>query len=106
MLVFFVDFIEKYDLKTFFWLDPSPLHRPLAQEIFMNRVLAFTSDNNTTIDPTIFQNISSVLPSNVHLLTLQPLENKRFILRLEHFYESDEIHGCTVVITREVLQIN
>jgi hypothetical protein len=85
--------------------DPSIIHRPLGQEFAMNRILSFapyTTKELMLETPFLFSPLTSVLPPNVHLLTLEPLPNNEFLLRLEHFYERDEALGNDVVIQKNV----
>jgi len=40
--------------------------------------------------PTNFTALKQVLPENIHLLTLETVDENHMIIRLEHFYEKDE----------------
>lgn len=89
--------------------EPSLLHRNLAQEIYMSRVISFSPSTSIQEDNSIerhsilgestslFSPLADILPQNVHLLTLEPLENNQFLLRLENFYESGEAFGQVVI---------
>ncbi|XP_027202659.2 lysosomal alpha-mannosidase-like [Dermatophagoides pteronyssinus] len=68
-------------------------HRPLAQQMFMEPIISFTSiESNKQAEKQSNQYIglNNDLPSNVHLLTLEQWHSKRYLLRLEHFYQSNE----------------
>ena len=70
-------------------------HRILSQEFFMKPLATFalTSMSYDEYSSNFHQWWSSIandLPANVHLLTLDQLNNKEFLVRLEHFFERDE----------------
>ncbi|ODN03792.1 Lysosomal alpha-mannosidase, partial [Orchesella cincta] len=81
---------------------PISRNREVAQNIFMEKVVAFAdakvdnisnsqiaAHNNILLKPqsTMITALSKLLPPNVHLLTVEPITTSTFILRLEHFYE-------------------
>lgn len=47
---------------------------------------------------------TSILPKNIHLLTVEPVSEYQFLLRLEHFYErgDDPVLSLPVKISLEV----
>ena len=63
-------------------------HRPLAQEMFMEPIISFTSSMEK--NQPIYKGLTKDLPGNVHLLTLEQWHSKRYLLRLEHFYQRFE----------------
>lgn len=79
---------------------PVSRHRKLAQEIFMDKVMAFASiperpghlDNADLLSTrnTVMSKLSNILPKNIHVLTLEPVSRSQILLRLEHFYERAE----------------
>ncbi len=89
-----------------YYLDPASSHRPLGQELYMNRILAFTPYSKENVkfhSQTMLSLLTSLLPRNVHLLSLEPLVDNRFLLRLEHFYEKHEgILGSDAVVNKKV----
>lgn len=71
---------------------PFSLHRQIGQDIFLSKIYAISSPSSTPLYPqtTIISNLASVLPPNIHLLTVEPLPNNQIIIRLEHYYELNE----------------
>ncbi|OTF77929.1 lysosomal alpha-mannosidase precursor-like protein [Euroglyphus maynei] len=66
-------------------------HRPLAQEMFMEPIISFTPFQSSTImNNRNYMGLKKQLPPNVHLLTLEQWHSKRYLLRLEHFYQRFE----------------
>lgn len=64
-------------------------HRPLGQQLFMEPIVSFSSiTNDYFVRRESFLNRE--LPPNVHLLTLERWNFDRYLLRLEHFYQSVE----------------
>jgi len=70
------------------------LHRDLAQRLFMPASLSFFTGWSPSNFTKYFSNswtaVSSALPANVHLLTLEQWLGSDFLLRLEHFYAVGE----------------
>jgi hypothetical protein len=85
----------------------------------MDRILSFSNVVNQaqlgneidlvdlSFKTTLFTGLGSVLPPNVHVLTLEPLTPKQFLLRLEHIYETGESEewSWVVNISRNVRQV-
>ena len=69
-------------------------HRPKAQQIYFEPTISFTAATTTTtmIPNKEFSALSSPLPLNVHLLTLEPWgpSGSDVLLRLEHYFEKGE----------------
>lgn len=72
----------------------APKHRKLAEKLFMAPLLSFVSIKSVKQYISNFRTqasfVSQPLPSNVHLLTLEPWSDKKILLRLEHMYEHYE----------------
>ncbi|RWS28463.1 lysosomal alpha-mannosidase-like protein [Leptotrombidium deliense] len=49
-----------------------------------------TMYSHSTNDYSTYVGLNRKLPANIHLLTLEPLEENRVLLRLEHFFEINE----------------
>ncbi|CAL8087779.1 unnamed protein product [Orchesella dallaii] len=105
---------------------PISRHREVGQNIFMEKVIAFAeakSNNisvpnsllpvpayhNVLLEPHTFMitALAKLLPSNIHLLTVEPISSSTFLLRLEHFYEAyydDIVNSQPVKISIQALK--
>ncbi|XP_067938019.1 lysosomal alpha-mannosidase-like [Watersipora subatra] len=76
--------------------DSARAHRDLGERLFMAPLVTVSRADTTTYTSWRKHHqlrnsfLKQALPDNVHLLTLEPLENKKFLLRLEHFYSAGE----------------
>ena len=66
-------------------------HREIAQQLFMEPLISFSTGISETEYRSKFQTqfsgLVKALPKNVHLLTLEQWSQNRLLLRLEHFYQ-------------------
>lgn len=70
---------------------PTSIHRPLGQQIFIDRILSFSnSDAAPSVGETQFTKLAQLLPPSVHVLTLEKVSGNEILLRLEHIYDVDE----------------
>lgn len=69
-------------------------HRQLSQQLYLEPIIAFMPKFNLRHYPpgyrTFFSGLAKQLPPNVHLLTLEQWRAKQILVRLEHFYQSNE----------------
>ena len=69
-------------------------HRDLAQQLFMEPLISFVTgiskDEYGAKFGTQIQGLTTDLPPNVHLLTLEQWTKDHYLLRLEHFYQKNE----------------
>ncbi|GIY01663.1 lysosomal alpha-mannosidase, partial [Caerostris darwini] len=70
-------------------------HRPLAQQLYMQPQISFAPYTGTEAEyfksyKVVSPGLRTVLPPNVHLLTLEPWKKGTVLIRLEHIYEYDE----------------
>ncbi|KAF2364115.1 Glycoside hydrolase family 38 N-terminal domain [Trinorchestia longiramus] len=74
------------------------LHRRLGEELFMRPLLMFQDGSDSV--PAPVSHLSSPLPEQVHLMTLEPwYSSGEFLLRLEHMFEVDESASFSVPVT-------
>lgn len=72
------------------------LHRKVAQQIFMEPVIAFSQvktgaeEDYYKTHVTYLSSLSAELPPNIHLLTLEQWKDNGYLLRLEHFFQQNE----------------
>nr|AYV89059.1 saliva protein-5 [Tetranychus truncatus] len=70
------------------------LHREKGMQLYMAPVVAFAPissfDDYRANHKTIYSFLQRALPPNVHLLTLEHLNLNNWLVRLEHFYQSNE----------------
>ncbi|UJR06766.1 hypothetical protein I4U23_011053 [Adineta vaga] len=85
-------------------------HRVGAQQLFMNPVITFALPqisyaNYSNIYHQTWSALSESMPLNVHLLTLDQLSSKQFLLRIEHYFElnEDETYSHPVKIDLQTL---
>jgi len=75
-------------------LDEAFAHRDLALSIALPPLATFANytDVNEYISKfnTEYSGLSAALPPNVHLLTLEQWKDNTILLRLEHFYDSND----------------
>ncbi|XP_077291379.1 lysosomal alpha-mannosidase-like isoform X2 [Arctopsyche grandis] len=74
---------------------PLVFSKILALSKLLQPAVLFTSGDNLTMlewkqNKNEFNGISSFLPPNVHLLTLEPWKGKSVLLRLEHFFQKKD----------------
>ena len=92
---------------------PMSLIRPMTQQVFM---APWTSFNPTDLTFSRWKNsfhmqksgLTTALPANVHILTLEPWRDGTHLLRLEHVYDAGE-HATLaqdVTITLDVILCN
>ncbi|XP_070544770.1 lysosomal alpha-mannosidase-like isoform X1 [Ptychodera flava] len=77
------------------------LHRDLGEKVYMAPWVSFTpmvSDWSKKFN-TKYSALKHELPANVHLLTLEHLENNMHLLRLEHQYEKGEDANMSKPVT-------
>ena len=84
-----------------FWLivstieESAELHRPLAQRIFLEPLITFNKYSGSEAEyikghRTQFTGLTKDLPKNIHLLTLEQWKDSQYLLRLEHFFQTNE----------------
>ena len=85
-------------------------HRPTAQQLYMQPLSTFTLTNlSYTNYSTSYRQTWSALvdtmPRNVHLLTLDQLESKQYLVRVEHYFElyEDAIYSQPIQIDLQQL---
>ena len=73
------------------------LHRELSQQLFLQPLITFSNLSEFKSEKDYFDNVQTIysglnntFPQNVHLLTLEPWKDDKYLLRLEHFYQKDE----------------
>lgn len=77
-------------------LDSARLHRIGAQQMFMNPLATYSLPNTSSYKnySDIFRQswsvLSDAMPLNVHLLTFDQLASKRYLVRVEHYFELNE----------------
>ncbi|CAL1260740.1 unnamed protein product [Larinioides sclopetarius] len=82
--------------------DMTPLNKRLAKIRFHSPILGFARipySNLTRYSLNDFRGLKRRLPHNVHLLTLERLDDHRILLRLEHFYEVTDEPERTVTVS-------
>ncbi|GFT23386.1 lysosomal alpha-mannosidase [Trichonephila clavipes] len=82
--------------------DMTPLNKRLSKMRFHEPMVAFSRlsySNLSRYALSDFRGLKRRLPHNVHLLTLERLDDQRILLRLEHFYESADEPERTVTVS-------
>jgi lysosomal alpha-mannosidase len=84
--------------------DAAKKHRDLAQRIFLEPLITFSSYKSESDYfknfQTYYSGLLNPLPKNVHLLTLEQWKNDSYLLRLEHFYQTnDDPDGLSMPVT-------
>ncbi|XP_055937632.1 lysosomal alpha-mannosidase-like [Argiope bruennichi] len=82
--------------------DMTPLNKRLTKIRFHTPVLGFARipySNLSRYSLNDFRGLKRRLPHNVHLLTLEKLDDHRILLRLEHFYEVTDEPERTVTVS-------
>jgi lysosomal alpha-mannosidase len=84
--------------------DAAKKHRDLAQRIFLEPLITFSSYKSESDYyknfQTYYSGLLNPLPKNVHLLTLEQWKNDSYLLRLEHFYQTnDDPDGLSTPVT-------
>ena len=90
--------IERPDSSAFY-------HRIASQNLYMQPIEMFalteqTYDNYSSNYYQIWSALNDTLPLNIHLLTLDQLELKIYLIRLEHYFElfEDDIYSQPISI--------
>ena len=83
--------------------DGAKLHRSLSQQLFLQPLITFTNfktkEDYYSKYKTLYSSLTTSLPPNVHLLTLEEWKNNSILLRLEHFYQKMEDNQLSKPIT-------
>jgi lysosomal alpha-mannosidase len=91
--------------------DSARLHRVGAQELFMYPLATYSLPNTSfyanysDMYRRSWSALSDVMPLNVHLLTFDQLSPKKYLVRVEHYFElnEDEIYSQPVTIDLQTL---
>jgi lysosomal alpha-mannosidase len=70
-------------------------HRVASQQLFMHPLATFALPNSTYADYSAnyrqtWSALADDLPLNVHLLTLDQLDTKQYLIRVENYFEKNE----------------
>lgn len=70
-------------------------HRPAAQHLYLSPIITFALPELSYADYSnnyyqTWSALTEVVPYNVHLLTIDQLTSKTFLIRLEHYFELNE----------------
>ena len=95
--------------KHFLILEPPSnsalIHRVGAQQLFMHPIATYALPQTSYADYSSFYRqtrtaLSDSMPLNIHLLTLDQLGPKQFLIRIEHYFElnEDEIYSQPIQI--------
>ncbi|CAF3727422.1 unnamed protein product [Rotaria socialis] len=86
------------------------IHRVGAQELFMHPIATYALPqisyaNYSSAYHQTWSALSESMPLNVHLLTLDQLSAKQFLIRIEHYFElnEDEIYSQAVNVDLQAL---
>ena len=85
-------------------------HRVTAQQFYMNPLATYSltqlnyTDYSTTYHQT-WSALTDTLPLNVHLLTLDQLSAKNYLIRLEHYFELNEDDTYSKAVTLDLQSI-
>ncbi|PAV85017.1 hypothetical protein WR25_04468 [Diploscapter pachys] len=66
------------------------VHRPLAVDIFHKPVVSYLAKGANTQAITQYSGLTTSLPANVHILTLEKWTDSSVLLRLEHTFQDGE----------------
>lgn len=71
------------------------IHRVSAQRIYMHTLSTYALPQLSYVDYSnkyrqTWSALTNVMPVNVHLLTFDQLRSKQYLVRVEHFFESNE----------------
>ncbi|CAF3311737.1 unnamed protein product [Rotaria sp. Silwood2] len=91
--------------------DSARLHRTGAQELFMHPLATYSLPNTSSYAnySDMFRQswsaLSDTMPLNVHLLTFDQLAPKKYLVRVEHYFElnEDELYSKPVAIDLQIL---
>jgi lysosomal alpha-mannosidase len=100
--------------KHFLILEPpassAVIHRVGAQRLFMHPIATYALPqtsyaNYSSAYRQTWSALSESMPLNVHLLTLDQLSAKQFLIRVEHYFElnEDEIYSLPVKVDLQAL---
>jgi lysosomal alpha-mannosidase len=86
------------------------VHRVTAQQIYMNPLATYSLTQQTYADySTAYRQtwsaLTDTLPLNVHLLTLDQLSAKNYLVRLEHYFELNEDDTYSKAVTIDLQSI-
>ena len=87
------------------------LHRPTAQQLFMHPLATYSTanlpsySNYSNMYHQTWSAVNASLPLNVHLLTFDQLNDKQYLVRIEHYFElsEDEIYSQSITIDVQLL---
>ena len=76
------------------------VHRTSAQQLYMQPIYTFaltnlSYSNYSTNYQQAWSAITDIVPQNLHLLTLDQLSEKQYLVRIEHFFELGEDAMCS-----------
>ncbi len=91
--------------------DSARLHRIGAQELFMHPLSTYSLPNTSSyvnysyMYRQSWSAVSDVMPMNVHLLTFDQLDLKKYLVRVEHYFElnEDEVYSQPATIDLQTL---
>jgi len=80
------------------------IHRDFSQRLFLEPIVSFAKYTSTeaefrTKHVTSYSALNKPLPENVHLLTLENWKKNQLLIRLEHFYESEDNNDLSKAVT-------
>jgi lysosomal alpha-mannosidase len=86
------------------------LHRVGSQRLFMNPLPTFALVAQTYADYSAayrqtWSSLTAQLPLNLHLLTLDQLDAKTYLVRVEHYFESNEDANFSLPLTFDLQSI-
>jgi lysosomal alpha-mannosidase len=86
------------------------LHRVGSQQLFMHPLATFGLTQQTYADYSAayvltWSSLAAQLPLNLHLLTLDQLDTKSFLVRVEHYFELNEDANYSQPITFDLQTI-
>ena len=86
------------------------LHRVLAQQLYMHPLATYSLTQQTYADYSAayrltWSALTDALPLNVHLLTLDQLGPKNHLIRVEHYFESNEDDTYSQAVTFDLQSI-
>jgi lysosomal alpha-mannosidase len=86
------------------------VHRVLSQQLFMHPLVTFTLTQQTYQDYSAayrqtWSALTDTLPLNVHLLTLDQLSTKNYLVRVENYFELNEDIAYSRLVTFDLQSI-
>ena len=75
--------------------ESAKLYRDLSQRLFMSPLITFSASNQSIEQylkkyKSYYSGLKQDFPENIHLLTLEKWSQNEILVRLEHFYESQD----------------